>query len=236
VLYRSGDAVSLTEDGNFAFHGRIDDQVKIRGFRVEPGEIEAALAALPGVDQAVVVARDGRLIGYVVSGGEVDPRRLREQVAETLPDHLVPAAVVAVDALPVTVNGKVDRAALPDPDFGGLVSGREPVTEAERALCALFAEVLGLERIGADDSFFELGGDSLLSMQLAARAHRDGMTFGAREVFEHRTPSGIAAIIGRGTAAPAEGGQADVALLDIGRDEIDEFEAEFDAEGPFLST
>ena len=235
-MYRTGDVAYWTDEGELVFAGRADNQVKIRGFRVEPGEIEAALAALPGVDQAVVVARDGRLIGYVVSGGEVDPRRLREQVAETLPDHLVPAAVVAVDALPVTVNGKVDRAALPDPDFGGLVSGREPVTEVERALCALFAEVLGLERIGADDSFFELGGDSLLSMQLAARAHRDGMTFGAREVFEHRTPSGIAAIIGRGTAAPAEGGQADVALLDIGRDEIDEFEAEFDAEGPFLST
>ncbi|SDU45146.1 amino acid adenylation domain-containing protein [Amycolatopsis keratiniphila] len=228
-MYRTGDVAYWTDEGELVFAGRADDQVKIRGFRVEPGEIEAALSAQAGVDQAVVVARDGRLIGYVVSGGAVDPGPLRERLATILPDHLVPAAIVVLDALPVTANGKVDRAMLPDPDFRGLSAGREPSTEMERALCALFAEVLGLTRIGADDSFFELGGDSLLSMQLAARAHRDGMTFGAREVFEYRTPSGIAAFIGRGTASAAVGAQADVALLDIGRDEMDEFEAEFDA-------
>ncbi|MFI6924025.1 amino acid adenylation domain-containing protein [Nonomuraea spiralis] len=207
-MYRTGDVAYWTDEGELVFAGRADDQVKIRGYRVEPGEIEAVLAGQPGVDQAVVVARDGRLVGYVVSDGVVDPVRLREQVARVLPDYMVPAAVMALDALPVTANGKVDREALPDPDFGGRVSGREPVTEAERVLCGLFAEVLGLERVGADDSFFELGGDSISSMQLAARARRDGLAFGAREVFEHRTPAGIAAVVepdGTSADGPADG-------------------------------
>ncbi|MCS7477866.1 amino acid adenylation domain-containing protein [Umezawaea endophytica] len=230
-MYRTGDVVHWTGAGELVFVGRADSQVKVRGFRVEPGELEAVLAGLPGVDQAVVVVRDGRLIGYAVSDADLDPARLREQVAAVLPEYLVPAAVVVLHALPVTPNGKIDRAALPDPDFGGLVSGREPVTEVEQALCALFAEVLGLERVGADDSFFQLGGDSLLSMQLAARAHRDGIAFGAREVFEHRTPAGIALVVERGAngAAAGESAATGVALLDLGQDEIDEFEDEFDA-------
>ncbi|MFJ2192061.1 amino acid adenylation domain-containing protein [Kitasatospora sp. NPDC087861] len=194
-MYRTGDVAYWTDEGELVYVGRSDDQVKIRGYRVEPGEVEAVLAERPGIDQAVVVAREGRLIGYVVSGSDIDPERLREDIARALPSYMVPAAVMVLDALPVTANGKVDRAALPDPDFGGRVTGREPATDAERALCALFAEVLGLERVGADDSFFELGGDSITSMQLAARARRSGMAFGAREVFEHRTPAGIAGIL-----------------------------------------
>ncbi|MEU5223407.1 non-ribosomal peptide synthetase [Streptomyces toyocaensis] len=205
-MYRTGDVAYWTDEGELVYAGRADNQVKIRGYRVEPGEIEAVLAERPGVDQAVVVAREGRLIGYVVSGGDVDPEGLREDVARALPGYMVPAAVLVLDALPVTANGKVDRAALPDPDFGGRVTGREPVTDAERALCALFAEVLDLDRVGADDSFFELGGDSITSMQLAARARRAGMVFGAREVFEHRTPAGIAGILDLdgGSAEPPE--------------------------------
>ncbi|GAA1395512.1 hypothetical protein GCM10009639_30730 [Kitasatospora putterlickiae] len=195
-MYRTGDVAYWTDEGELVFAGRADAQVKIRGYRVEPGEVEAALAERPGVDQAVVVARDGRLIGYVVAAGDADPERLREDVARVLPDYMVPAAVLVLDALPVTANGKVDRAALPEPDFGARVTGREPATDAERVLCALFAEVLGLERVGADDGFFELGGDSITSMQLAARARRAGMAFGAREVFQHRTPAGIAGILG----------------------------------------
>ncbi|MER7668258.1 amino acid adenylation domain-containing protein [Kitasatospora sp. NPDC096128] len=194
-MYRTGDVAYWTDEGELVYAGRSDNQVKIRGYRVEPGEVEAVLAERPGIDQAVVVAREGRLIGYVVSGGDIDPERLREDIARALPSYMVPAAVMVLDALPVTTNGKVDRAALPDPDFGGRVTGREPATDTERALCALFAEVLGLERVGADDGFFELGGDSITSMQLAARARRSGMAFGAREVFEHRTPAGIASIL-----------------------------------------
>jgi len=207
-MYRTGDVAYWTGEGELVFAGRADNQVKIRGYRVEPGEIETVLAEQPGVDQAVVLARDGRLIGYVVSAAGVDPARLREQVARVLPEYMVPAAVMALDALPVTANGKVDREALPDPDFSERVSGREPRTAAERTLCDLFAEVLGLERVGVDDSFFELGGDSITSMQLAARARRDGLAFGAREVFEHRTPAGIAALVepeDEPAAAPADG-------------------------------
>ncbi|MDR7276983.1 amino acid adenylation domain-containing protein [Catenuloplanes atrovinosus] len=232
-MYRSGDLAYWTGDGELVFAGRADTQVKIRGFRVEPGEVETVLAAQPGVHQAVVLARDGRLIGYVTADGEADPESLRERLAAVLPDYMVPAAVLVLDALPVTPNGKVDRDALPDPDFSARVSGREPATAAERALCALFAEVLGLDRVGADDSFFELGGDSITSMQLAVRARRDGMSFGAREVFERRTPAGLAAL-----SAPPAGGADEPArtpverfgLVDLDRAEIAELEAELGAD------
>jgi len=225
-MYRTGDLAYWTDEGELVFAGRADDQVKIRGHRVEPGEVEAVLAEQPGVDQSVVVARDGRLIGYVVSAGDVDPARLRDQVARVLPEYMVPAEVIALTALPVTANGKVDREALPDPDFGERVSDREPRTEVERALCELFAEVLGLERVGVDDSFFELGGDSIHSVKLAARALRAGMAFGVAEVFEHRTPAGLAAIVDPavGSAEPAP----DADLLHLDRGEIEEFEADFD--------
>ncbi|RSM88016.1 non-ribosomal peptide synthetase [Kibdelosporangium aridum] len=237
-MYRTGDLVRWNPDGQLVFAGRVDDQVKVRGFRIEPGEIEAALVAQESVGQAVVVAHDSdvgkRLIAYVTAAGQtgVDTAAVREGVAARLPQYMVPAAVVVLDALPLTTNGKVDRAALPDPDFNGRVVGREPVTEVERLLCELFAEVLGLERAGADDSFFELGGDSILSMQLAARAHRQGMAFGAREVFEQRTPAGIAAIVERAAAYPVAAGNAasDVALLELDQAEIDEFESEFDSD------
>ncbi|GLK08599.1 non-ribosomal peptide synthetase [Streptosporangium carneum] len=234
-MYRTGDLAYWSGEGELVFAGRDDDQVKIRGYRVEPGEVEAVLAGQPGVDQAVVVAREGRLLGYVVSGGGVDPVGLRERVARVLPEYMVPAAVVVLDAVPVTANGKVDREALPDPDFGGRVSGREPRTEVERALCGLFAEVLGLHgvtAVGPDDSFFELGGDSIYSVKLAARATRAGMPFTVVEVFEHRTPAGLATIVdlgGEPAAGPADP-PSDSDLLDLDQDEIEEFEAEFDDE------
>lgn len=229
-MYRTGDLAYWTDQGELVFAGRDDDQVKIRGHRVEPGEVEAVLAEQPGVDQSVVVARDGRLIGYVVSDGDVDPVRLRDLLARVLPEYMVPAEVIVLAALPVTANGKVDREALPDPDFSGRVSYREPRTEVERALCELFAEVLGLERVGVDDSFFEIGGDSIYSVKLAARATRAGMAFSVVEVFEHRTPAGLATIVDSG-GEPAAGSAdpvSDSDLLDLGQDEIDEFEAEFD--------
>ncbi|KNE81123.1 non-ribosomal peptide synthetase [Streptomyces xinghaiensis] len=200
-MYRTGDLVRWTGDGELLFAGRADTQVKLRGYRIEPGEVEAALAACPGIAQAVVVAREDRpgerrLVGYVVPDGTgaPDPQAVREQAATVLPEYMVPAAVLVLDTLPVTRNGKVDRAALPAPDFAERVSGREPRTVAEETLCRLFAEVLGVERVGVEDSFFSLGGDSIMSMQLAARARRADLLFKAQDVFEHETPAGLAAV------------------------------------------
>ncbi|RSM88015.1 non-ribosomal peptide synthetase [Kibdelosporangium aridum] len=203
-MYRTGDLAYWTHQGALAFAGRADDQVKIRGYRVEPGEIEVVLAGLPGVGQAVVSVRDEHLIGYVVAeaGQAIDPARLREQLAETLPEFMVPAAVLVLDELPLTVNGKVDRRALPEPDFASKSAGREPVTEAERVLCGVFAEVLGLDRVGIEDSFFELGGDSISSMQVAARARREGISLTPRQVFEHRTPERLAALAQEASTTP----------------------------------
>ncbi|MFJ8503649.1 amino acid adenylation domain-containing protein [Streptomyces avermitilis] len=199
-MYRTGDLVRWTDDGELLFVGRADAQVKVRGFRVELGEVEAVLSAYPAVSQAVVVAREDvpgerRLIGYVVPDGHaVDGSSVRTYLAESLPDYMVPAAVLVLDELPVTRNGKVDRAALPAPDFAGKVTERAPRTEAEHVMCALFAEVLGLERVGVEDGFFELGGDSIMSMQLAARARRAHLLFRAQDVFEYETPAKIAAM------------------------------------------
>nr|ADU56039.1 hypothetical protein CA37-16 [uncultured organism CA37] len=190
-MYRTGDLAYWTDRSELVFAGRADDQVKIRGFRVEPGEIESALSGHPGVAQAAVTVREDRLLAYV-SPGDIEPQAVRDALASRLPPHMVPAVVVALAALPTTPNGKIDRDALPDPGFAAGPAGREPRTAAERALCDLFAEVLGLERVGVDDSFFEVGGDSISSMQLVARARRAGLTFIARDVFELRTPERLA--------------------------------------------
>ncbi|MFI0822816.1 amino acid adenylation domain-containing protein, partial [Streptomyces sp. NPDC021098] len=147
-MYRTGDLARWTADGALQFLGRTDQQVKVRGFRIEPGEIEAALTAHPAVHRALVVARQNNLVAYAVpeEGGEVDAQNIREQLRATLPDHMIPTAVVPMDQLPLTPNGKVDRGALPVPDFGVLVSagGREPRSAREVALCGVFAEVLGV--------------------------------------------------------------------------------------------
>ncbi|GAB3812985.1 hypothetical protein GCM10027605_55810 [Micromonospora zhanjiangensis] len=204
-MYRTGDLARRTDDGELLFAGRADTQVKIRGYRVEPAEIEVALTELPEVAQAVVVAREDRpgekrLVAYLTAaeGPAPDPDAVRERLAARLPEFMVPAAVVVLDAFPLTVNGKIDRGALPAPEATGRPAGREPRTATERVLCDLFAEVLGLDRVGADDSFLELGGDSILSMQLAGRARRENIVFGAEDVFEQRTPAGIAAIAEHG--------------------------------------
>ncbi|MEV0253818.1 amino acid adenylation domain-containing protein, partial [Streptomyces sp. NPDC050732] len=181
-MYRTGDLVRWTAEGELLFVGRADEQVKVRGFRVEPGEVESVLAGYAGVGQAVVVARqdgasagDKQLIGYVVPDerqrerGALDPRAVREYVGEHLPEYMVPAAVLVLDTLPITANGKLDRAALPSPDFAGAGAVRGPATPVEEVLCGLYGEVLGLGRVGTDASFFDLGGDSLSGMRLVAR-------------------------------------------------------------------
>ncbi|MGW2601539.1 amino acid adenylation domain-containing protein [Streptomyces klenkii] len=202
-MYRTGDLAVRGPDGALEYLGRDDDQVKIRGHRVEPGEARAALAALPGVAQAVVVTRDRRLVGYAVpERGEtsVTGEDLRVRLSRVLPEYLVPSAVVLIDEIPLTVNGKVDRAALPAPEAarGGAGTARTP---AERALCAAFAELLGLPGAGTNDDFFALGGDSITAMRLVSRVRRENVAISSQDVFRLRTPSALAAVAQ--AAAPA---------------------------------
>jgi non-ribosomal peptide synthase protein (TIGR01720 family) len=177
------------------FVGRADEQVKIRGFRIELGEVETALLRHPDVRDAVVVAKADarghkRLVAYVV--GEV--AKLREFLGESLPDYLVPSVFVPVDALPISPNGKVDRARLPEPDFGALVGAGHvaPSGPVEEALAAVWADVLGVPRVGAEDNFFALGGDSILSMQVVARSRQAGYRFATRDLFVHQTVASLA--------------------------------------------
>ena len=170
-MYRTGDLVRWGADGQLQYLGRADEQVKIRGYRIELGEIQAALTELDGVEQAVVIARedrpgDKRLVGYVT--GTADPADARAQLADRLPPYMVPAAVVVVETLPLTVNGKLDRRALPAPEYQNADRYRAPASAVEEILAGIYAQVLGLERVGVDDSFFDLGGDSLSAMRAIA--------------------------------------------------------------------
>ncbi|MFC6091036.1 non-ribosomal peptide synthase/polyketide synthase [Saccharothrix lopnurensis] len=194
-MYRTGDVVRWNRDGVLEFVGRADEQVKIRGFRVELGEIETALVEHPDVREAVVVARADarghkRLVAYVV--GEV--AKLREFLGETLPDYLVPSVFVPLDVLPMSPNGKVDRAKLPEPDLSG-IGGAEhvpPSGPVQEALAAVWADVLGVPRVGAEDNFFSLGGDSILSMQVVARSRQAGYRFTTRDLFTNQTIASLA--------------------------------------------
>jgi amino acid adenylation domain-containing protein/non-ribosomal peptide synthase protein (TIGR01720 family) len=195
-MYRTGDVARWNGEGLIELLGRVDDQVKIRGFRIEPGEIEAVLLRDERVQRAVVIAREDvpgvkRLVAYVVAGGT---EGLREHVAAALPEHMVPVAIVRVDSFPLTRNDKLDVKALPAPDWTATTS-RPPATEREKQIAELFAEVLGLPAVGADDSFFAMGGDSIVSMRLVSKARGAGLSFSPRDVFEQRTVAALAAIV-----------------------------------------
>ncbi|GGT09622.1 hypothetical protein GCM10010222_59470 [Streptomyces tanashiensis] len=206
-MYRTGDRVRWRADGQLEFLGRADDQVKIRGYRIEPAEIEAALTAHPGVGRAAVLVRDGRrLIAYAVpraAAGQLPaaapPRagELREHLARRLPAFMVPDAVVLLDTLPLTANGKLDTAALPDPDPAGAAAGYlAPRTEAEALVVELWQEVLGIPQVGVLDEFLALGGDSLLVTRVAAHVRADvGVDLSIRDAFESPTPAALAARI-----------------------------------------
>nr|MCH9734658.1 hypothetical protein [Actinomycetes bacterium] len=177
------------------FVGRGDDQVKIRGYRIEPGEISAALNGLAGVDQAVVIARedqpgDQRLVGYIT--GTAEPAELRTALADQLPAYMVPAAIETIETIPLTVNGKLDTAALPAPRYGRADTYRPPSTPTEETLAAVFTDLLGLDQVSVEDSFFDLGGNSLLAMQLVAAINSAmSTTITVRTIFDSPTIAGL---------------------------------------------
>ncbi|BBZ01760.1 non-ribosomal peptide synthetase [Mycolicibacterium chitae] len=220
-MYRTGDLVRWGDDGQLEYLGRADEQVKIRGYRIELGEVQTALARLDGVDQAVVIARedrpgDKRLVGYIT--GTADPAAARTALAERLPAYMVPAAVVVLGAIPLTVNGKLDRRALPAPEYhAGAGEYRAPTNAVEEILASIYAQVLGVERVGVDDSFFDLGGDSILSMQVVARARAAGVQCRPRDLFVEQTVARLAqvAVFCDGTGAEADDGTGPVVATPI---------------------
>ncbi len=212
-MYRTGDLVRWNLDGQLEYLGRADEQVKIRGYRIELGEIQAALNEVDGVEQAVVVARedrpdDKRLVGYFT--GTADSVKVRAALAERLPSYMVPIALVEIDSLPLTVNGKLDTRALPAPEYQDVDSYRAPSDAVEETLAGIYAQVLGLERVGVDESFFELGGDSILAMQVVARARAAGVLCRPRDVFVEQTVARLAQVA---TVVDAE---SDVAADGVG--------------------
>ena len=226
-MYRSGDVGRWAPDGDLEFLGRLDEQVKILGRRIELGEIESVLSTHPAVRDCVVAAcGEGghrRLVGYIVAPGRrPTTTSLRAHLRQRLPDFMVPAAFVQLDALPMTPNGKVDRAALPSPGAArpdldhGYVA---PEGELEETLARIWADVLGLDRVGATDDFFELGGDSILAIQAVAAANRAGLRLQARQLHQHPTVAGLAAVAGTAAVVVAEQGVVvgDVPLTPIQR-------------------
>jgi len=201
-MYRTGDRARLRPDGELEYLGRLDHQVKVRGYRIELGEVEAALAALPGVESAVVLAREDfpgetRLVAYVVaSGAEPAVAELRRALQQTLPEPFIPSAFVFLEAFPLTPHGKVDRRALPAPD-GSRRTAAEPIAPrnaVEEALAAVWGEVLRRDGLGIHDNFFELGGDSIRTIQVVSRCRKRGILITARLVFQHQTIAELAAV------------------------------------------
>jgi amino acid adenylation domain-containing protein/thioester reductase-like protein len=205
-MYRTGDLVRWGPDRQLQYLGRTDEQVKIRGYRIELGEVRAALAALDGVEQAVVIAREDhpgskRLVGYVT--GVVDPAVARAKLAKQLPAYMVPAAVVVVAALPLTVNGKLDTRALPAPDYQDADHYRAPTNAVEEILAGIYAQILGVERVGVDQSFFDLGGDSLSAMRLIAAINKSlDAQLTVRTLFDAPSVSSLSQQMDRHTSDP----------------------------------
>ncbi|MFF7246966.1 amino acid adenylation domain-containing protein [Embleya sp. NPDC008237] len=219
--YHTGDRVRLRPDGQLEFLGRLDAQVKVRGHRVEPGEVEAALLARPGVRQAAVIARDEALVGYVVTDADLTVPELRTELAGRLPAHLVPDALVRLDRLPLTPNGKLDHRALPAPDRRAEQTHAylAPRTAAEELIAEIWIDVLGLDKAGALDDFFELGGHSLLATRVVARiAATADLSVPLRTLFTHRTLAGFAAAVEDLLVADLEALDEDTAEQELSRE------------------
>jgi amino acid adenylation domain-containing protein len=211
-LYRTGDRARYRSDGNVEFHGRVDNQVKVRGFRIELGEIESQLRGDSRLKDAVVVVRtaaDGtkQLAAYVAATADLDLDSVRARLAVHLPDYMVPSTITVLDALPLTANGKIDRAALPDPEEAQTPQSDAyvaPRNDIETALAQIWADVLHLDRVGIHDNFFAIGGDSILCLQIVAKAHRAGVKMSPKLVFQHHTVAAIAAALGGADPVPNE--------------------------------
>jgi acyl carrier protein len=226
-MYRTGDLVRWNADGDLEFLGRADNQVKIRGFRVEPGEIETVLRGHSDVGAAVVVAREDepgikRLVAYLVpiTGHDLNVADVRSLVVREMPDYLVPSAFVVLQSLPVSPNGKLDRRALPAPVVTESAGPAHvpPATETEQVLADIWAEVLGVRRIGARDNFFDLGGDSVRSLGVASSARAAfGVDLTPRDVMTTRTVAALAALIEEKILAELEG-LASAGAHDLGGD------------------
>ncbi|WP_257450671.1 non-ribosomal peptide synthase/polyketide synthase, partial [Archangium lipolyticum] len=213
-LYKTGDLARYLPDGSIEYQGRTDFQLKLRGFRIEPGEIEATLARHPSVSQVVVIAREDspgnkRLVAYVVptAGHTMDAEALRTVIKASLPEYMVPSAFVSLEAMPITTNGKLDRRALPVPDVvQPLTEYVAPRTAVEQRLAGIWAQVLGLPRVSLHDDFFALGGDSILSLQIVARARQAGFHLTPKHLFERPTLAELASVISVGQGVQAEQG------------------------------
>jgi acyl-CoA synthetase (AMP-forming)/AMP-acid ligase II len=203
-IYKTGDGVRFKPDGTLEMIGRLDHQVKVRGFRVELGEIESALRQIPDVTEAAVIARpdasnNSRLLGYVVrrQGATMEPDAMRELLAKQLPEYMVPSAIVSVEKFPLMANGKLDRAALPEPDFSARIeASATPRTLTEELLVEMWCDVLGLKQLGINDDFFEVGGHSLLAAQVLARMHAGfGIEISLRQFFSASTVARLALVV-----------------------------------------
>ncbi|WP_155942124.1 non-ribosomal peptide synthetase, partial [Mycobacteroides sp. CBMA 326] len=199
-MYRTGDLVRWNAHGALQYLGRADEQVKVRGNRIELGEVQAVLAGVPGVEQAVVIVRedrpgDKRLVGYITGASTraVDSAQVRAALGGRLPAYMIPSAIIAVDALPLTTSGKLDIRALPAPEIAA-GAYRAPSNGVEEIFAAVYAQVLGLERVGVDDSFFDLGGDSIMSMQVVSRARAAGVLCRPRDIFVEQTVARLALV------------------------------------------